>query len=69
MANEPEGPVSDADLDRLEALAAEASPAPWVAFVGPGIGGDDFMRVGKDDAEPDMYVSRLADRRRLPISI
>ncbi len=57
MATEPE-PISDANLDRLAALTAQASPAPWVAFVGPGIGGDGFIRVGDDDAEPDMYVTR-----------
>jgi hypothetical protein len=56
--SDPDEPITDAELTRLEALLAEASPAPWASFVGPGIGGDDFIRIGEDDAEPDMYVLR-----------
>jgi hypothetical protein len=50
--------ISEAELRRLGDLAEQASSAPWTAFVGPGIGGEDFIRVSEDDAEPDMYVSR-----------
>jgi len=35
---------------------AAASPAPWKVFAGPGIGGADFIRLGADDSQPDMYV-------------
>lgn len=49
--------ISDQELDELEALAANASPAPWKAFGGPGIGGPDFIALGGDhDNLPDMYV-------------
>jgi hypothetical protein len=59
VAKDRDRPIPDADLSRLAALASESSPAPWVSFVGPGIGGDDFIRVGEDDhTEADMYVSR-----------
>ena len=52
-----EEPLSDEQLDELEALASAASPAPWIAVVGPGIGGDEFIRLGgDDDSQPDMYV-------------
>jgi hypothetical protein len=50
-------PVTDSELDELERLAEGASPPPWHAFVGPGIGGEDFISLGADDsAQPDMYV-------------
>jgi hypothetical protein len=48
--------LSDAELDELEALTEAASPAPWRAFAGPGIGGPAFISLGDDDALPDMYV-------------
>jgi hypothetical protein len=52
-----EKPLSTEELDELEALAASASPTPWIVFAGPAIGGDDFIRLGgDDDAQPDMYV-------------
>jgi hypothetical protein len=44
-------------LEKIEALAAHASPAPWIAFSGLAIGGPDFIRIGgDDDSQPDMYV-------------
>lgn len=52
--------LHDDDLDEIESRHIVASPAPWTAFVGPGIGGPDFISIGDDDAEPDMYVSRDA---------
>jgi hypothetical protein len=51
-------PLSDPELDELDRFVAGASPAPWQVFAGPGIGGDDFIRLGgDDDSQPDMYVS------------
>src|SRR5438477_10822458 len=50
-------PLGDVELDELERLISAASPAPWIAHVGPGIGGDDvFWLGGTDDSQPDMYV-------------
>jgi hypothetical protein len=49
-------PLSEAELDELDALARAASPGPWRAFAGPGIGGDAFISMSDDDATPDMYV-------------
>jgi len=52
-------PLSDEELKELDSLAASASPAPWIAFAGPGIGGPDFIRLGGDAdglGLPDMYV-------------
>lgn len=50
-------PLSDAELDDLEALANAASPAPWIAETGPAIGGPDFIMItDDDDSQPDMYV-------------
>jgi hypothetical protein len=50
-------PLSDAELNELDRLAAAASPAPWIAFTGPGIGGDDVISLGgTDDSQPDLYV-------------
>ena len=52
-----QGPLSDIELDELERLISAASPAPWIAHVGPGIGGDDVIWLGgTDDSQPDMYV-------------
>jgi hypothetical protein len=50
--------LSEDDLAQIERRIAAASPGPWTAFYGPGIGGDDFIRVSEQDGEPDMYVSR-----------
>jgi len=51
-------PLTDTELAELDSFAAQASPAPWVAFGGPGIGGPDFIRLGgNDDGQPDMYVT------------
>jgi hypothetical protein len=58
-------PLSDAELDHLETLANAASPAPWIAQVGPAIGGPDFIMITEDDsAQPDMYVNTTAVLRR-----
>lgn len=52
------GPLTDAELDEFDRFATGASPAPWQVFAGPGIGGDDFIRLGGlNDSQPDMYVS------------
>jgi hypothetical protein len=51
-------PLTDSELDAIERRCAAASPAPWTAFTGPGIGGPDFIRVSDDDGELDMYVER-----------
>lgn len=54
-------PLSDDELDELEALTAGASAAPWRAFVEgrDHTSGDDFIRVGDSQTrEEDMYVSR-----------
>jgi hypothetical protein len=48
-----DAPLTDQELDSLERLVAGASPDPWEAFAGPGIGGPDFIRFGKDE---EMYV-------------
>jgi hypothetical protein len=59
MADEP---PSDEELDELARLAANASPAPWQAFGGPGIGGPAFIRLGgEDDNQPDMYLTHDGD--------
>jgi hypothetical protein len=52
-----EEPLSTQELDKLEELVEAASAGPWTVFAGPGIGGDDFIRLGgDDDTVPDMYV-------------
>jgi hypothetical protein len=52
--------LTSAELEAMQARCAAASPGPWRAFVegGDHHGGDDFIQVSMDDAEPDMYVSR-----------
>ncbi|MFD6268778.1 hypothetical protein [Nocardia asteroides] len=52
--------LSDDHLDVIEARCAAASPGPWTAFVEArdDDSGDDFIRVGDDGNESDMYVSR-----------
>ena len=53
----PDEPLSEAELDELEALAKAASPARWIAETGAGIGGPDFIMITDyDDSQPDMYV-------------
>jgi hypothetical protein len=49
-------PLSDAELDELDALVQAASPDPWQAFCGAGIGGPAFIRLSNEDAMPEMYV-------------
>jgi hypothetical protein len=54
-------PLTDAELDAIEARVVAASTAPWQSFVEgrDHTSRDNFIRVGGlDDAEPDMYVSR-----------
>lgn len=52
--------LDEAELDAMEARCRAASPGPWRAFVEgrDHWGGDDFIRVGAPEEEPDMYVSR-----------
>jgi hypothetical protein len=54
-------PLTDAELDAIEARVVAASKVPWQSFVEgrDHTSGDNFIRVGRlDDDEPDMYVSR-----------
>lgn len=53
-------PLSDEELTELEALTEATAPAPWVAFLQNGLGGDSFIQlVGLDDQfPPDMYILR-----------
>jgi hypothetical protein len=55
-----EEPISDEDLDAIEQRAAAASQGPWRSYVEgrDHWGGDNSIRVGGVDHEPDMYVSR-----------
>jgi hypothetical protein len=53
-------PLTDEELDRLDALAAQASPAPWRAIVEgrDQCSGSTFILMGgPGDDVPDMYVS------------
>jgi hypothetical protein len=54
--------LDEAELDAIEARCRAASPGPWRAFVEgrDHWGGDDFIRVGDLEEEPDMYVSWAA---------
>ncbi len=52
------GPIGDDELRAIRARVDAASPSPWTAFIGGGLGGPEFIRVSDDDAEPDMYVER-----------
>ncbi len=54
------GPMDDAELVAIERRLAAASPGPWRSFVEgrDHWGGDDFIQISDDDAEPDMYVRR-----------
>jgi hypothetical protein len=59
MDEERDGPLTDAELDKLARLTAAASPAPWVASVEgrDHTSGDDVVLVG-DPREEDMYITR-----------
>lgn len=52
--------LDDAELDAIEARCRASSPEPWTAFIEgrDHLSGDDFIRIGNDDDEDDMYVSR-----------
>jgi hypothetical protein len=52
--------LGDAELEAIEARCRAASPGPWKALVEgrDHWSGDDFIRVGDLDQEPDLYVSR-----------
>ena len=52
-------PLTDGELERLQALLDAASPGPWTSFVEgrDHHGGDNFIQLGGlDDSQPDMYV-------------
>jgi hypothetical protein len=53
-------PLSDEELAELEALAAAATPGPWVAHIEAEapIGGESMIGLDglQDDFPPDMYV-------------
>ena len=64
-------PLTDEELDRIANLANAATAGPWEAFV-TGRNqptGDDFIRCGLDDTEPDMSVSLWYGTRRLPAPV
>jgi hypothetical protein len=53
--------VSDAEIDELRLLCAQATPAPWRAMVEgrDHSAGDSFIMIGRDDdRDEDMYVTR-----------
>jgi len=53
-------PLSEEELAELEALTADATPAPWVAQIEAEapIGGESMIALDglPDDFPPDMYV-------------
>lgn len=50
--------LAEDELTVIEQRCAAALAGPWEAFVGPGLGGEEFIRTGGlHDAAPDMYVS------------
>jgi hypothetical protein len=59
VRQEDERPLTDSDLQELERLCIEASPAPWVASVEgrDHTSGDSVILIG-DPREDDMYVTR-----------
>jgi len=63
--------LDDAELDAIEARCQAASPGPWKSFVEgrDHWSGDDFIRVGDDDDEPDMYVLRATAEGLRPASV
>jgi hypothetical protein len=63
-------PLTDAELDAIEARVLAASNAPWQSFVegSDHTSGDNFIRVGGlDDDEPDLYVSATPGPQASPI--
>jgi hypothetical protein len=54
-----ETPITDAELEELERLVADASPAPWRAYIEgrDNESGDSFIAIG-DPREADMDISR-----------
>jgi hypothetical protein len=63
--------LDDAELAAIEARCRAASPGPWKSFVEgrDHWSGDDFVRVGDDDDQPDMYVSRATADGLRPASV
>lgn len=63
--------LDDVELDAIEARCQAASPGPWKSFVEgrDHWSGDDFIRVGDDDDEPDMYVLRATAEGLRPASV
>lgn len=53
-------PISDAELDSIEQRAQAASPGPWVAYIEGRDQecGSDFIMIGGDERNEDMYLSR-----------
>lgn len=67
MTDQP--PLSDAELDVIEARAAAASSAPWRDWIEARDNhcGDDFIAIGDfDDSQPDMYVQHSIAARLVP---
>jgi len=59
VRQEDESPLTDSELQELERLCIEASPAPWVATVEgrDHTSGSRVILIG-DPREDDMYVTR-----------
>jgi hypothetical protein len=62
--------LDDAELEAIEARCEAVSPGPWKSFIEgrDHWSGDDFIRVGDSDDEPDMYVSRATPEGLRPAS-
>jgi hypothetical protein len=53
--------ITEEEIAAIEARVLAASAGPWTSYVEgrDHFGGDDFIRIGEQDALPDMYVSML----------
>jgi hypothetical protein len=51
--------ITEEEIAAIEARVLAASAGPWTSYVEgrDHLGGDDFIRIGEQDALPDMYVS------------
>lgn len=65
MPERDETPITDAELEELERLVADASPAPWVSYIEGrnNQSGSSFIGIG-DPREADMEIFR--DDKRSP---
>lgn len=51
-------PLTEEELDRLEGLSTNASPAPWVAAATSSRGDSPYIRIDGLDTQPEMRVLR-----------